>query len=236
MTSPGAPYVAVIFTSVHSGVDEAGYASAAARMEQLAAAQSGFLAIESARGADGFGITVSYWRTEDDARAWKRQGEHLLAQQTGRSVWYERYRVRVATVMREYSYDAGVGDARADDAGADTEILHLALPGDWTAACEAGEYRISTRGRSLDDEGFIHCSYPRQLEGVANRFYADLTELVILHIGPELLDAEVRAEPAASGGDELFPHVYGPIPTSAVLATTWWDRDEDGLWHRPVQF
>ena len=72
------------------------------------------------------------------------------------------------------------------------------------------------------------------LEGVANRFYADVTELVLLHLEPDLIEAEVRAEPAADGGDELFSHVYGPIPTSAVLATTWWDRDDDGMWHKPV--
>lgn len=113
------------------------------------------------------------------------------------------------------------------------ELLHIALPEDWTAARGAGEYRVSTRGRSLDEEGFVHCSYPRQLEGVANRFYADLAELVILHLDPDLLDAEIRVEPPADGVEELFPHVYGPIPTTAVIATTWWDRGDDGVWHRP---
>lgn len=220
------PYVAVIFSNVHTGAALDAYATTAARMEELAADQPGFVGVESARGADGFGITVSYWRTESDARAWKQQSEHLLAQTTGRTTWYGRYQVRVATVIREYSYDASVDD----------ELLHLALPDDWTAARDAGEYRISTRGRSLDDEGFIHCSYPSQLEGVANRFYSDLSEVVILRIDPDLLDAEVRVEPAAEGVDELFPHVYGPVPTSAVIATTWWDRGDDGIWRRPVQF
>jgi uncharacterized protein (DUF952 family) len=113
------------------------------------------------------------------------------------------------------------------------EILHIALPDDWSAARDGGEYRISTRGVSLDDEGFIHCSYPNQIETVANRFFSDLSELVLLHIEPELLDAEIRKEPAAAGDGELFPHVYGPIPTTAVIATTWWDRGDDGIWHRP---
>jgi uncharacterized protein (DUF952 family)/heme-degrading monooxygenase HmoA len=226
VTSSGESYVAVIFSSVHSGAELEEYARVAARMEELAAEQPGHLGVESARGVDGFGITVSYWRTDDDARAWKRQSEHLLAQATGRTTWYERYRVRVATVTREYSYDAGVED---------DELLHIALPDDWAAARERGAYRTSTRGRTLDEEGFIHCSYPRQLEGVANRFYADLSELVILHVDPELLDAEVRLEPPAEGGHELFPHVYGPIPAAAVIATTWWERDDD-IWYRPVQF
>jgi heme-degrading monooxygenase HmoA len=112
-----APYVAVVFSSVHSGVDVEGYAVAASRMEQLAAAQPGYRGLESARGEDGFGITVSYWATEDDALAWKRQSEHVIAQATGRSTWYTRYVVRVAAVTREYSYDADVDpiDERPDE-------------------------------------------------------------------------------------------------------------------------
>lgn len=227
MSAPSEPYIAVIFSSLHTGAETDEYATTTARMEELATEQPGYLGIESARGVDGFGITVSYWRTEDDARAWKQQSEHLLAQQAGRTTWYHRYRVRVATVTRDYSYDAGVES---------DELLHLALPDDWTAARETGEYRMSTRGRTLEQVGFIHCSRPDQLEGVANRFYADLGEVVILQIDPELLDAEVRLEPPADGIDELFPHVYGPIPTSAVVATTLWDRGDDGMWHRPVQF
>lgn len=228
----GTPYVAVIFSSLHTGERSAEYDAVAGRMEELAAEQPGYLGIESARGADGFGITVSYWRNEDDARAWKRHSEHLAAQATGRTTWYERYRVRVATVTRDYSYAAGMDvDATVDD-----ELLHLALPEDWATARDVGEYRVSTRGRTLDEEGFIHCSTPGQLEGVANRFYGDLGELVILRLDPDLLDAEIRLEPPAAGVDELFPHVYGPIPASAVIATTRWERDDDGRWRQPVRF
>ena len=114
------------------------------------------------------------------------------------------------------------------------ELLHIALPDDWAAARAAGEYRVSTRGKTLDDEGFIHCSYPRQVEGVANRYYGDVVELLLLHLDPDLIEAEVRVEPAIEGGTELFPHVYGPIPTAAVVAATWWDRDDDGMWRKPV--
>lgn len=114
------------------------------------------------------------------------------------------------------------------------ELLHVALPDDWEAARQIGEYRMSTKGATLDEVGFVHCAYPRQLEGVANRFYPDVTELVIMHLEPELMDAEIRIEPAADDPSEDFPHVYGPIPTSAVVATTWWDRGEDGIWHKPI--
>ncbi len=68
----------------------------------LAAQQPGFLGVESVRGADGSGITVSYWENEDAVRAWKRNVEHLDAQRQGREKWYTRYTVRVARVEREY--------------------------------------------------------------------------------------------------------------------------------------
>src|SRR5262249_44173993 len=65
---PEPPYVAVIFTSQRAAGGDAAYAAAADAMEALAARQPGYLGIESARDADGFGITVSYWATEADAK------------------------------------------------------------------------------------------------------------------------------------------------------------------------
>ena len=219
------PYTAVIFTSMRSGLDDEGYDRASIRMEQLAAEQRGFRAIESVRDADGLGITVSYWHTESDARAWKQHPEHLAIQHTGRDRWYRWYHVRVATVERDYRYE---------DSSTPTHVLHIALPADWQNATTAGDYRISTRGVTLEQEGFIHCSYPHQLEGVANRFYGDLSELLIVHVDTERVPAEIRVEPPADGIDELFPHVYGPIPTSAVVAVTAWQRSDDGTWRRPA--
>lgn len=98
------PYVAVIFTSQRTAVGDGDYARTADEMESLAAHQPGYLGIESARDADGFGITVSYWATEDAARAWKRVAAHADAQRRGRDDWYERYDVRVATVTRQYHH------------------------------------------------------------------------------------------------------------------------------------
>lgn len=99
-TTPEPPYTAVIFTSVRTDEDATGYAQAVAEMERLAAQQPGYLGIESAREA--LGITVSYWATAADARAWKAVAEHRVVQRRGREVWYRHYRVRVATVEREY--------------------------------------------------------------------------------------------------------------------------------------
>jgi heme-degrading monooxygenase HmoA len=97
--TPEPPYVAVIFTSLRTAGDN-GYAAMSARMDRLAAEQPGYFGMEAAR--EGLGVTVSYWRDEESARAWKQVAEHLVAQQRGREVWYSDYRVRVAVVHREY--------------------------------------------------------------------------------------------------------------------------------------
>ncbi len=97
--TPAPPYTAVIFTSLRTEGDN-GYATTAEQMNQLAGEQPGFLGVESAR--DGVGITVSYWRDDSAAAAWKQIAEHLLAQQRGREEWYADYQVRVATVTRSY--------------------------------------------------------------------------------------------------------------------------------------
>lgn len=100
--TPEPPYTAVVFTSTRTDGDQ-DYAATAAAMEELGRAQPGYLGIESARdAATGLGITVSYWATEADARAWKAVAAHRAAQQRGRADWYADYRVRVATVHRDY--------------------------------------------------------------------------------------------------------------------------------------
>ena len=99
--TPDPPYTAVVFTARRTEGDH-GYGRTAERMVELAAQQPGYLGLESARDPDGFGVTVSYWSTEADAAAWKQVAEHLVAQSRGREAWYADYRVRVATVTREY--------------------------------------------------------------------------------------------------------------------------------------
>ena len=102
--TPAPPYYAVIFTSKRSGSDEHGYGVVAQRMVDLGSRYEGFLGIESVRGADGVGITVSYWRDEAALLAWKRDTEHQKAQRGGRDAWYERFEVRVARVERAYGF------------------------------------------------------------------------------------------------------------------------------------
>ena len=99
---PEPPYFAVIFTSLRTADDPVGYAAMAERMESLAREQPGFLGVESARGPDGLGITVSYWESEAAIRAWHEQAEHRLAQARGWSTWYAQFDLRVARVERAY--------------------------------------------------------------------------------------------------------------------------------------
>lgn len=111
-STPPPPYTAVIFTSMLA--DDHGYTETAARMAELAAEQPGFLGVESARGDDGLGITVSYWSGPDQARAWKQVAEHLEAQRLGRHRFYSGYRVRIATVERDYGLDPSPGSGALD--------------------------------------------------------------------------------------------------------------------------
>jgi len=99
--TPEPPYFAVIFTSQRTE-GEKGYGKMADRMDELARDQPGYLGIESARNAEGFGITVSYWASEEAIVAWKANNEHRGAQNLGKGSWYEGYTVRIAKVGRSY--------------------------------------------------------------------------------------------------------------------------------------
>jgi len=104
--TPVPPYYAVIFTSKLGDQDE-GYDAMGSAMVDLAEAQPGYLGIETTRGADNLGITVSYWADEESILAWKQQTQHLLAQKYGIEKWYSHYELRVAKVERAYSGPAG---------------------------------------------------------------------------------------------------------------------------------
>jgi uncharacterized protein (DUF952 family) len=103
-----------------------------------------------------------------------------------------------------------------------TPVFHLVAPEVWEKAPADG-YRAD----SLATEGFIHCSYARQVADVANRFYADAPALLVLTLDPGRLTSPLRDEPAA--GDQ-FPHVYGPINREAVVGCTPLARNPQGQW------
>lgn len=97
------PYYAVIFSSQRAeGAED--YAETAHRMMELAQRQPGYLGLETSRNHDGFGITISYWRSLEDIAAWKADAEHREAQRQGRERWYASYTLQVARVERAESW------------------------------------------------------------------------------------------------------------------------------------
>lgn len=113
-------------------------------------------------------------------------------------------------------------------------IFHIAEPALWERARAEGSYAGSTRGLTLAEVGFIHCSFRHQVENVANHLYADWhAELLLLEVDPEQVPAEIRVE-SMDGGTEKFPHVYGPLPAVAVTAVHRLSRQPSGWLLPPV--
>lgn len=96
--------VAVIFMSQRSDEDAQGYAAAAEAMRVSAEAQPGYVGMQSVRGEDGIGITISYWKDDAAALAWKANSGHAVIRDLGRARWYDWYELTVAKVTRGYSW------------------------------------------------------------------------------------------------------------------------------------
>lgn len=109
-----------------------------------------------------------------------------------------------------------------------TRIFHITTDERWREAKRAGTYLPE----GLESAGFIHCSYAAQVARVANALFRGRTGLILLEIEPSLVGCEVIDEKPA-GGRELFPHIYGPLPCSAVVAVHSFPCDEDGLFRLP---
>lgn len=99
------------------------------------------------------------------------------------------------------------------------ELFHVSLPDEWAAAQADGRCTTSTRGKTLAEEGYIHCSFTEQIDGVLARFYADVDEVVVLRIDPHRVPSPIVVEDLFDVG-EAFPHIYGPIPLDAVIDAT----------------
>jgi uncharacterized protein (DUF952 family) len=109
------------------------------------------------------------------------------------------------------------------------DLFHITDRETWLSAARAGEYRMSTRGLTLERQGFIHCSLRPQLAAVAEFVYGDAPddELVVLVIDSERVGAPIRFEAAEPGGPE-YPHIYGALPASAVTEAITVSRDAAG--------
>lgn len=106
-------------------------------------------------------------------------------------------------------------------------LVHICTLGEWLSARQTGEYRAS----SLDEVGFIHLSSPQQAHLPANRLFAGRRDLVLLRLDPARLGAPVKWEPGVPTDPEsmLFPHLYGPLPTGAVIAVEEFQPGPDGV-------
>ena len=95
-------------------------------------------------------------------------------------------------------------------------IYHLAIVGEWNEATDAdAPYRRSTLGKSLAEEGFIHCSMVDQVQMIGDLVYRGRDDVLLLTIEVARVDSDIRVEPVGDGG-EMFPHIYGPLPLDAV--------------------
>ena len=93
------------------------------------------------------------------------------------------------------------------------DIFHVTTVEGISTAKQSGSYECE----SLQTEGFIHCCRQEQLAGVLERYYQGASNLQLLEIVSDKLDAKLVYE-NTMGGDELFPHIYGPINMNAVIA------------------
>jgi len=91
-------------------------------------------------------------------------------------------------------------------------IYHIVLPEKWASVKDGSSYEAE----SLATEGFIHCSYDHQLDGVIERYYAAAAELVILKLDTDKLTSKLVEEPSTGG--EIYPHIYGPVQLDAVVS------------------
>ena len=100
----------------------------------------------------------------------------------------------------------------------ETSFLHLTTRKVWEDALKVGTYSLSTKGKTLEEVGFIHGSFADQVEEVAGFVFAGSTEeLVVLHLNIDKLASHgivVRVEEASNG--KFYPHIYGAVPCELV--------------------
>lgn len=94
-------------------------------------------------------------------------------------------------------------------------LYHLASTEEWATYQEAGAIAPA----SIEAEGFVHCSYGRQVAGTVAKHFAGATGLYALELDPGALGDVPLVEEDSYGSGQAFPHAYGPIPASAVTGT-----------------
>jgi uncharacterized protein (DUF952 family) len=107
-------------------------------------------------------------------------------------------------------------------------ILHITTRDAWERATVSRSYRADT----LESQGFIHCSKPEQVIRVANSLFRGQDNLVLLCIDSGEVDAEIRYE-NLEGGEQRFPHIYGPLNVEAVVRVLDFKPCPDGAFVLP---
>ena len=113
-------------------------------------------------------------------------------------------------------------------------ILHITSADDWRAANAKGSYELSTRGKTLAEVGFIHCSNADQVVRIANAIYRGVQGLVLLVIDRARVASPIRDEPADTG-PERFPHIYGPLNPDAVVEVLPFEPNPDETFTLPAR-
>jgi uncharacterized protein (DUF952 family) len=108
-------------------------------------------------------------------------------------------------------------------------IYHITTEHQWQDAQCQKHYEAE----SFQTEGFIHCSDANQVIRVANHFFRNTQGLKLLHIKIELLHSRLVYE-NLEGGEELFPHVYGPINLDAIVYVSSFEPGADGTFDHAV--
>ena len=102
-------------------------------------------------------------------------------------------------------------------------IFHITQRQEWERAKQEGSYEAP----SLASEGFIHCSTGDQVIQTANRLFQGQSGLVLLEIDTDRVGAEIKYE-NCEGGQENFPHIYGPLNPASVVRVMAFEPGEDG--------
>ncbi len=91
------------------------------------------------------------------------------------------------------------------------KIFHIVLPDIW----KNFEGKDFYSAESLETEGFIHCSFENQIDGVLQRYYSGVEKVLIMEIDSEKLTSKLVNEPSTN--DETYPHIYGIINQAAIV-------------------
>lgn len=99
--------IAVIFEVWPHPEHKAGYLDWAARLKAELVQMDGFISIErfqSLTDPDKV-LSISFWRDESCLAAWRNLESHRAAQKAGRGTMFRDYRIRIASVVRDYTLE-----------------------------------------------------------------------------------------------------------------------------------